>query len=158
MEENKINRALSTAMSLHTGQYRKDRTTPFITHPLAVYKILRRVTIDEDLLCAALLHDTIEDTLMTHARLKRLFGIRIANLVREVTHNDNGSFPHLHSRQGWMLKLADILHNMSESQNPKYIKKKTDFLLERMIVKKRISKEDTEEILDYIEDEALYDS
>src|ERR1035437_5644035 len=77
-------RAIGFAMSRHLGQLYDDGR-PFIEHPLQVYDILTEVTNDPNLLAAALLHDTIEDTPTTYKELVQTFNTDIADLVMEVT-------------------------------------------------------------------------
>jgi (p)ppGpp synthase/HD superfamily hydrolase len=84
---------------------------------------------------AALLHDILEDTDVTYENLVSEFGVDIANLVLEVTHerraDDTGwYFPHLHSIRGIVLKFADRASNLSRMEEvwdaeriEKYIKK-----------------------------------
>lgn len=113
-----INHALVYAKNAHAGQER-DGGGDFMTHPYKTYLVLKQLTDDEALLCAALLHDTIEDTHVTYDDLKATFGQEIADLVNEVTHEGKPDskgyyFPRLHSKRGTMLKFADRLANISE--------------------------------------------
>lgn len=113
-----IQSAALYARDAHRGQMRDDGT-PFITHPIATYRILSRVTDDQNLLAAALLHDTIEDTATTYEQLKAQFGTDIADLVNEVTKEGAAdsvgyTFPRLHTQRGIMLKFADRLSNISD--------------------------------------------
>lgn len=75
-----IRRAYDVAASWHLGQTRRS-SDPYITHPLAVAAILAEIGADDELLCAALLHDTIEDTPYTLAALSCEFGAGVAVLV-----------------------------------------------------------------------------
>ena len=87
-------RAASFAAAKHRQQRRKDpEASPYINHPLAVAEILAIVgdVVDVTLLQAALLHDTIEDTLTTAEELEREFGRDVRVLVEEVT--DDKSLP-----------------------------------------------------------------
>lgn len=72
----------------HTNQRRKDHaSTPYINHPIGVAYILTsegNVT-DPDVIMAALLHDTVEDTNTTLDEIGETFGAKIKNIVREVT-------------------------------------------------------------------------
>ena len=83
-----ILRAAEFAALKHRNQRRKDAdASPYINHPLALARLLAEdggVT-DAVTLCAALLHDTIEDTATTHAELQAAFGAQIAAVVGEVT-------------------------------------------------------------------------
>src|SRR5881397_231154 len=83
-------KALAFAAHKHRDQRRKDAAaSPYINHPIALANVLvkeGRVS-DTDVLCAALLHDTVEDTATTRKELRRAFGARIAGIVAEVTDN-----------------------------------------------------------------------
>jgi guanosine-3',5'-bis(diphosphate) 3'-pyrophosphohydrolase len=123
---------LAFAADKHRAQRRKDKeASPYINHPIALADLLANEGGVEDpvTLCAALLHDTIEDTETTYAELRRLFGRPIADVVREVT--DEKSFdkalrkelqvkhaPHL-SRRAKLVKLADKICNLRDMKlNP----------------------------------------
>ncbi len=85
----RIEKALYKAASLHDGLYRKgpDRL-PALVHLVAVAAIVSEYTDDEDVVVAALLHDTIEDTSYTKDDLARDFGDRVMGLVLGVTIPD----------------------------------------------------------------------
>src|SRR6266516_2009311 len=78
-----IKRAYEAAENWHRGQKRRSGD-PFIVHPLAVATILAGLDADDDTLCAALLHDTLDDTSYTLAALTAEFGAEIARLVEGV--------------------------------------------------------------------------
>lgn len=81
-------RALAFAAHKHRDQRRKDAVaSPYINHPIALAEVLAREggVDDIEVLAAALLHDTIEDTDTTGQELRREFGDRIAGIVAEVT-------------------------------------------------------------------------
>src|SRR5262245_4164326 len=87
-------RALSFAAQKHRDQRRKGaEASPYINHPITVADVLvneGRVD-DPTIVCAALLHDTLEDTLATSAELRAEFGDEITRIVQEVT--DDKSLP-----------------------------------------------------------------
>jgi GTP pyrophosphokinase len=102
----------------HEGQLRNEGKPYFESHCVPVYHILSKVTNDADILCAGLLHDTIEDTDATYEELCIEFNQRIADLVMEVTDEGKADnygkyFPRLKTREGIMIKFADRLHNIS---------------------------------------------
>lgn len=81
-------RAAQFAAHKHRDQRRKDvRATPYINHPLELAHILSTEggVTDPVVLAAALLHDTIEDTETTYEELRGAFGVRVADIVIEVT-------------------------------------------------------------------------
>ena len=79
-----IRKAYEFANELHKGQMRQSGE-PYITHPLSVADILSEMHADRDTICAALLHDTLEDTDTTKEEIAELFNKEIANLVDGVT-------------------------------------------------------------------------
>jgi (p)ppGpp synthase/HD superfamily hydrolase len=118
-----IRRAYDVAASWHEGQTRRSGH-PYTTHPLAVAMILAETGAGDEMLCAAMLHDTIEDTPYAPAELSREFGARVAALVAGVTALDQAK-----DRRGRVtaramavaksadtrvleIKVADRLHNM----------------------------------------------
>lgn len=120
-----IERAYRTAERMHRGQMRKSGD-PFITHPVAVSTILAELGMTPPTLCAALLHDTVEDTPYTLAELTADFGEEIAGLVDGVTKLDKVQYGESAQAETirkliiamskdirvLVIKLADRLHNM----------------------------------------------
>ena len=120
-------KALAFASRKHSQQRRKDAdASPYINHPIALVSILavEAGINDRDTLCAALLHDTIEDTNTSVEELVEAFGGSVASLVQEVT--DNKRLPkaerklrqvkhaaHL-SAKARLVKLADKIANLRD--------------------------------------------
>jgi len=114
----KIIKAKEFAKEKHKGQKDDDGKDYYLAHLTKVYDILNEVTNDPIILCAGLLHDTLEDTDTTYDNLKSEFGEKVANLVVEVTHlgkkDEKGYyFPKLKSRDAIIIKFADRLSNLS---------------------------------------------
>jgi len=111
-----IKRAFLFASKKHKGQ-KDDEGKMYLLHVHKVALLLAEITDDEDVISAGLLHDTIEDTDTSYDELKEKFGQRVADLVMEVSHEDNGdkgmTFPRLKTREGIMIKFADRLSNIS---------------------------------------------
>jgi len=120
-------KAMAFASDKHRNQRRKDAdASPYINHPIALVNVLAnegKIT-DADILCAAVLHDTIEDTKTTLAELEELFGKGIATIVLEVTDDkclDKATrkqkqiehAPHI-SREAKLVKLADKISNLRD--------------------------------------------
>ena len=81
-------KALAFAAHKHRDQRRKDaEASPYINHPIALADVLVNEggVTDVEVLCAALLHDTVEDTATTPQELAEAFGARVAGIVAEVT-------------------------------------------------------------------------
>ncbi|HBK55465.1 MAG TPA: guanosine-3',5'-bis(diphosphate) 3'-diphosphatase [Xanthomonadales bacterium] len=123
----RVRRAYLIAAEAHSGQTRKSGE-PYITHPVAVAAILSELGLDAETLCAAILHDALEDTSLARSTIEREFGTEVAELVDGVTKLDKLRFG---SRQEAaaesfrkmmlamardlrviLIKLADRLHNM----------------------------------------------
>jgi (p)ppGpp synthase/HD superfamily hydrolase len=116
-------RAYLAAESWHRGQLRKSGD-PYITHPVAVAVILAGMDADDATLCAALLHDVLDDTRCRKAVLQAEFGHEIADLVEQVSAMSAAgdqlsavaiaglaADPAADNR-ALLIKIADRLHNM----------------------------------------------
>jgi guanosine-3',5'-bis(diphosphate) 3'-pyrophosphohydrolase len=120
-----IERAYDVAAHQHRDQKRKSGD-PYITHPLAVATILAELGMNQETLCAALLHDTVEDTGYTLDELRDEFGDEITALVDGVTKLDRVKYGEAAEAETvrkmvvamardirvLVIKLADRLHNM----------------------------------------------
>lgn len=119
--------AIHFAAEKHRQQRRKDAEgSPYINHPLKVAELLWNAggIREMDVVLAAVLHDTIEDTATTRREIAKHFGERVARIVCEVTDDKSlekaerkrlqiEHAPHL-SRQAKVIKLADKLCNISD--------------------------------------------
>ncbi len=122
-----IQHAYITARDAHEGQSRSSGE-PYITHPVAVARILADMRLDHETLIAALLHDVIEDTPVTKEQLAALYGEAVAELVSGVSKLDKLKFRDRKEAQVEnfrkmflamvqdirviLIKLADRTHNM----------------------------------------------
>lgn len=84
IDKNKIIKAYEYACSMHKDQKRKSGE-PYIIHPLNVAYILADLGLDTTTICAALLHDVVEDTKATYEDINKMFGEDVAELVEGVT-------------------------------------------------------------------------
>ena len=82
---NEIIRTLKFAINAHSKQVRKYTKEPYVNHPINVMKIVSTVEHDENMLCASLLHDVVEDTDYTIDEICEYFGHDIAKLVDGLT-------------------------------------------------------------------------
>jgi guanosine-3',5'-bis(diphosphate) 3'-pyrophosphohydrolase len=119
--------ALAFAAHKHRDQRRKDvNASPYINHPIALADVLvNEGGVEEvEVLCAALLHDTIEDTDTTDEEVARVFGRRVADVVAEVTDDKTLAkaerkqlqvehAAHI-SREAKLVKLADKICNLRD--------------------------------------------
>ena len=76
-----LDRAIIFAVKAHAGTERRGKGYPYIVHPMEAVEIVSTMTKDQELLAAAALHDTVEDTDVTVEQLREVFGDRIAELV-----------------------------------------------------------------------------
>ena len=76
-----LDKAIVFAVNAHSGTERRGKGFPYIVHPMEAVEIVATMTSDQELLAAAALHDTVEDTDVTVERLREEFGDRIASLV-----------------------------------------------------------------------------
>ncbi len=109
-----INKAILFATNAHTGQKRKGTTMPFIVHPMEVGVIVSHMTTDEEIISAAILHDTVEDCDgITVEQIEREFGKKIASWVAADSEDKSKS---------WMeRKQHTIDHLKGECIEVKYI-------------------------------------
>ena len=76
-----LDRAIIFAVRAHAGTERRGKGFPYIVHPMEAVEIVATMTADQELLAAAALHDTVEDTDVTVEQLRAEFGDRVASLV-----------------------------------------------------------------------------
>ena len=76
-----LDRAIVFAVRAHAGTERRGKGFPYIVHPMEAVEIVATMTPDQELLAAAALHDTVEDTDVTVEQIRTEFGDRIASLV-----------------------------------------------------------------------------
>ena len=127
VDSKQIMKAYNYAVEHHGDQKRRSGE-PYIIHPINVAYILAGVGLDEATICAALLHDVVEDTDATDEDLRRNFGEEVADMVAGVTKLGNMMFTSAEEQQAEdyrkmflamgkdirviIIKLADRLHNM----------------------------------------------
>ena len=88
-----IERAIDFAVKAHEGTKRKGKETPYILHPIEVMTIVASMTNDEEVIAAAVLHDTVEDTAVTKEDIVQTFGERIAALVMAESEDKMETLP-----------------------------------------------------------------
>jgi myo-inositol-1(or 4)-monophosphatase len=76
-----LDRAIIFAVNAHHNTERRGKGFPYIVHPMEAVEIVATITPDQELLAAAALHDTIEDTDVTVEQIREAFGDRVADLV-----------------------------------------------------------------------------
>lgn len=97
-----LDRAIVFAVRAHAGTERRGKGFPYIVHPLEAMEIVATMTPDQELLAAAALHDTVEDTDVTIAQIQTEFGDRVAELVAmesDEPHQSRDSIENWHARK-----------------------------------------------------------
>lgn len=118
-----LDRAIIFAVHAHSGTERRGKGFPYIVHPMEAVEIVATMTSDQELLAAAALHDTVEDTDVTVEEIRKEFGERIARIVAdesdEIPDKDwkgrkQAAIDHLKnaSHEAKMVALGDKLSNM----------------------------------------------
>lgn len=88
-----IEKAMKFATRAHEGQFRKGTQRPYIVHPVEVSEIVAEMTDDEDVICAAVLHDTIEDCEGVSQRLlAQEFSEKVAYIVAQESEDKSKSW------------------------------------------------------------------
>lgn len=119
--------ALEFARKAHGDQKRKYHEEPYIEHPIRVAELVRQVPHTTAMICAAYLHDVVEDTPVSLNEIERRFGKKVADIVHHLTDEfTNESYPHLNrktrkkkevarqagiSPEAKTIKLADVIDN-----------------------------------------------
>ena len=88
-----FDKALKFATDAHSGTERRGKGFPYIIHPMEAVAIVATITSDPELLAAAVLHDTVEDTDVTIEDIRNEFGERVATLVQHETAPLPGNAP-----------------------------------------------------------------
>lgn len=120
-----VKRAVEFAKKAHEGQFRKGTKRPYIIHPMEVSDIVATMTEDEELIAAALLHDTVEDCEgITGDVIRQEFSDRVADLVLQESEDKSktwmerkgATIEHLKvaPREVQMIALGDKLSNMRD--------------------------------------------
>lgn len=120
-----INKAIEFATRAHEGQFRKGTRRPYIVHPIEVGDIVSTMTEDEEIISAAVLHDTIEDCKgVSREVLAEEFSERVASMVAQESEDKSktwlerksATIEHMKTapREVQMIGLADKLSNMRD--------------------------------------------
>ena len=120
-----VDKAMEFATKAHEGQFRKGTKRPYIIHPITVADIVMTMTCDEEVICAALLHDTIEDCPeVTEETIRAEFGERVAFLVKVESEDKSKTWEERKGatirrlehapRDVQMIALADKLANIRD--------------------------------------------
>ena len=101
--------AIIFATKAHSGAFRKGTNIPYITHPIEAAAIVATMTNNKNVLAAAVLHDTIEDTDATIDDIKEIFGEEVARLVATESENKRDNLP---SDSTWKIRKQETLDHL----------------------------------------------
>lgn len=110
-----LDRAVLFATRAHSNNIRKKDGAPYILHPMEVASIAGSITTDEEVLAAALLHDTVEDAGVTLEQIRAQFGNRVAALVASETedkHRDRSP------AETWRQRKEESLAALRSAEDP----------------------------------------
>lgn len=109
-----IDNAILYASRAHEGMKRKGFSQPYFFHPLEVLSLAYLLTEDDDILCAAVLHDTVEDTFVTIEDIKNVFGDKIAAIVGDESEDKREGMSKLDS---WTLRKEEAIEKLRNTDN-----------------------------------------
>ena len=114
MDTSILDKAIVFAVKAHQGAERKGKGFPYIVHPMEAVAIAATMTNDQELLAAAALHDTVEDTDVTLKDIEREFGKRIAGLVEAESDIE---FEGKSRQESWRLRKEEAIERLSSATN-----------------------------------------
>lgn len=109
-----LDRAIIFAAKAHAGAMRRDGHTPYILHCTEAAAIAATLTLDPEVLAAAVLHDVVEDTAVTQEALETQFGSRVASLVQAMSENKR---PNLPPEATWLVRKEETIAALEETQD-----------------------------------------
>lgn len=109
-----FDKAVTFACEKHSGQLRKVTGAPYFLHPMEVATIVGTMSSDQNLLSAAILHDTVEDTDTTMEEIKELFGERVEQLVKTETEDKRKDRP---ASETWRIRKEESLSDLAEADD-----------------------------------------
>lgn len=107
-----VEKAIIYAANAHGGIKRKGKNRPYILHPLEVLTIVAGLTDDEEVMAAAVLHDTIEDTDVQRQDIIDKFGERVAALVDAESENKREELP---AEATWQIRKQETINHINSA-------------------------------------------
>lgn len=113
-----LEKAINFATKAHSGTFRKGTEKPFIVHPLEALSIASTMTNNENILCASVLHDTVEDTATTIEDIQMNFGEEVAKLVAFESENKRENLP---QQDTWKIRKQETIDMLEKASNEERI-------------------------------------
>jgi len=111
-----LDKAIILAVNAHSGALRKGTKIPYIVHPLEAATIAASITLDREIIAAAVLHDVVEDTNLTQEDIIKEFGERVAKLVMSDSEDKMKHIPPSQSWQSRKQATLDFLDNSTKEE------------------------------------------
>ena len=111
LETTFFDKAVKFAVEAHQGTERRGKSYPYIIHPMEAASIVATITSDQEMLAAAILHDTVEDTDVTLEQVREQFGDRVAELVQHETAPLDESLPWREKKAAQVKQLVDASYD-----------------------------------------------
>lgn len=115
MDQKLFNDALMFALKAHDGVSRKSSSIPFILHPMEVATIVSSIVEDQEIMAAALLHDTVEDAEVSLKEIEEKFGRRVCELVASETED---KLRDMLPEDSWQKRKEDSLLILKNTKDP----------------------------------------
>lgn len=107
-----LQEAMEFAVMKHAGQMRKGGTIPYQAHVIEVMEAVCRLTEDEAVRAAAVLHDTLEDTATTREELLERFGQRVTDMVSAESENKRKDRP---AEDTWLIRKKETVEHLAKA-------------------------------------------
>ena len=109
-----IDQAVIFAFVAHKGMVRKGNGQPYILHPIEVMSLVSLMSDDEEILSAAILHDTVEDTPTSIETIRSKFGDRVASLVSYETEDKRGN---VDKEKTWKIRKQEAIDHIGKAED-----------------------------------------
>ncbi len=109
-----FNHAIEFAVNAHSGYTRKGTGSPYIVHPMEVAAIVSTMTLDDDILAAAVLHDVVEDAGVSIDTIYKFFGPRVAELVACESEDKR---PDLPKCETWKIRKEETIAHLKATRD-----------------------------------------
>lgn len=110
----RLEEAVIFAVQAHSKQLRKGTNTPYILHPMEAAAIVGSMTDDQDIIIAAVLHDTMEDTGISFDEIAANFGQRVARLVQSETEDKRENLP---ASETWLTRKQETINRLKAEED-----------------------------------------
>ena len=109
-----VSEAVAFAVKAHDGMRRKKSAAPYILHPMEAAVIVGTMTVDQDIIAAAVLHDVVEDTDVTIEEVEKKFGARVKELVAAETEDKRADLP---PAETWRIRKEESLEELKNTDD-----------------------------------------